>query len=89
LNVLLGDKIIEIMLTTEIILQINRPDELSLLISFLEKSGISFQQRTKKVSTKTPHSVASKPSKKNATLGKYIGSMPSLTAEAFEQHLNK
>ncbi len=77
------------MLTTEIILQINRPDELSLLISFLEKSGISFQQRTKKVSTKTPHSVTSKPSKKNATLGKYIGSMPNLNVEDFEQHLNE
>ncbi|MDO8366516.1 MAG: hypothetical protein Q7T20_06950 [Saprospiraceae bacterium] len=75
--------------TTEIILQINRPDELSLLISFLEKSGISFQQRTKKVVTKTRSTAVSQPSRKNATLGKHIGSMPNLNAEAFELHLNQ
>ncbi|MBK6995120.1 MAG: hypothetical protein IPH31_09405 [Lewinellaceae bacterium] len=75
--------------TTEIILQINRPDELSLLISFLEKSGISFRQRTKKVAAKNAPSAASKPSRKNSTLGKYIGSMPNLNAEAFELHLHQ
>jgi len=77
------------MATTEIILQINRPDDLSLLISFLEKSGIAFQQRAKKATATKRSSDAAKSSKKNATLGKYIGSMPNLDAEDFEQHLQQ
>ena len=77
------------MATTEIILQINRPDDLSLLISFLEKSGIAFQQRVKTTAATKRSSDVAKPSKKNATLGKYIGSMPNLDAEAFEQHLQQ
>lgn len=77
------------MATTEIILQINRPDDLSLLISFLEKSGIAFQQRIKKPIGTSRSTGTIKPSHKNTSLGKHIGSMPTLNTEAFEQHLHQ
>ncbi len=76
-------------MTTEIILQINRPDDLSLLISFLEKSGIAFRQRVKKAAAKTRPSAVPKSTRKKSTLGKHIGSMPRLDAQAFEQHLHQ
>lgn len=74
--------------TTEIILQINRADDLDLLISLLEKSGISFKKRTIKSPTGTTQHTKLK-SKKKTTLGQYIGSMPHLDVEDFEQHLNQ
>ncbi len=77
-------------MTIEIVLQIDRPDDLHVLISFLEKSGIAFRQRNKNKSAKTTTGVETprKPSK-SATLGKYIGSMPNLNTVDFEQYLQK
>lgn len=74
-------------MTIEIVLQLDRPDDLPALISFLEKSGIPFRRHTKNKSAKTG-SGAKKP-RKPATLGKYIGSMTNLNAANFEQYLQK
>ncbi|MEQ1746315.1 MAG: hypothetical protein ABMA02_12880 [Saprospiraceae bacterium] len=77
-------------MTIEIVLQIDRPDDLPALISFLEKSGIAFRRRTKNKSRKTNSGgVPTLTSGKSATLGKYIGSMTNLNAVDFEQYLQK
>lgn len=71
-------------MTTEIILQLKQPEDISLLIAFVEKSGIAFRQRLRKAGTATRKPpVSSKQMRPKATLGQHIGSM----LAAFEQHL--
>lgn len=75
--------------TTEIILQINRADDLDLLISLLEKLGIPFKKRTIQSPAGTAQPIELKSARGKNTLGQYIGSIPYLDAEAFEQYLNQ
>jgi hypothetical protein len=77
-------------MSTEIVLQITRPDDLSALIAFLEKSGIAFQQRLTSDTTSVRKAFSpQKTRRKKATLGQYIGSAPRLDVQSFEAHLTQ
>ncbi len=77
-------------MTTEIILEINRPDDLSRLIAFLEKSGIAFRQRVQKKKA-VVQKADTEPSElqKKKPLSSFIGSVPALDSAAFDQHLHQ
>ena len=76
-------------MSTEIILQITRPDDLSALIAFLEKSGIAFRQRLTNGKSTPRRATPKKAQQKKAPLAQYIGSAPTLDLKSFEEHLHQ
>jgi hypothetical protein len=77
-------------MSTEIVLQITRPDDLSALIAFLEKSGIAFRQRLSSGTTIAEKAIQSKKTRrKKALLAQYIASAPRLDVQSFETHLTQ
>ena len=77
-------------MTTEIVLEINRPDDLSRLIAFLEKSGIAFRQRVQTQKPRIQNTLAkpSEPQNKKP-LSAFIGAASTLDSEAFHQYLEQ